>query len=383
MCNHPDPNLCERLGRHIYGGLWTLWHHNAEYRAKWLADAPFRTGQAELGRVRPGHRSLPCEMEGRVIRKCTRGEAEQRHLRECSKHGQCTRGYVAGNVTACSLCPDYSPGKQRVQWISVKKMAIDSIILASKVPPDVRAIAGVPRSGMPAAAIIATILHLPLFEASEATGLRQLGNGGRGFKLLQNGPIFVVDDTVYHGFAMERVRAKLKEVNAVYSALYVRTGMTSTVQSYVEEVPDLHMLEWNAFNNGPLAGLAANPAYQAGVATDLDGVLLHDHESGGRPGDPFLVARKHMIPLIATGRSVKHREQTEAELRRHGILWRKLEMLPAGIEEVPEEQAEHKAAKYIESKCGVFIESDDWQAQEIFRLSKRPVVSLQADKVYQ
>ena len=38
-CEHPDPALCARLGRHIHGRLWELWNTSPEHRAKWEREA--------------------------------------------------------------------------------------------------------------------------------------------------------------------------------------------------------------------------------------------------------------------------------------------------------------------------------------------------------
>ena len=80
---------------------------------------------------------------------------------------------------------------------------------------------------------------------------------------------------------MRRVKAACAGIKCEYAAIYVRTGMQGIVDRYWEQVPDLHMLEHNWANNGPLAGFAENTNYGKGVAADFDGIICHDEFSGG------------------------------------------------------------------------------------------------------
>jgi hypothetical protein len=51
-CNHPEPELCERLGFHLVGRMWQIWHGvnidpevAARYREMWQAQAASRPGR--------------------------------------------------------------------------------------------------------------------------------------------------------------------------------------------------------------------------------------------------------------------------------------------------------------------------------------------------
>ena len=153
FCRHPDPKLCERLGRHIFGGLWILWNTKPEWRAKWEAEAPFRIADAKglsLGEqerigARPGHRGVPCVRELPVVRYCNDVHNEDRHVRECEIHDRCTRGYVSEEQKACSLCTDYVPGDHPFYWISTQKLMRDTAAFAGALPLDLRGIGGVVR----------------------------------------------------------------------------------------------------------------------------------------------------------------------------------------------------------------------------------------------
>jgi hypothetical protein len=268
--------------------------------------------------------------------------------------------------------------------VSTARLVTDSVALAGLLPLDCCGVAGIPRSGMLPASVIATHLHLPLYELTESGQLNRLGHGSRGRSLGFSvesprgrvGPLAVVDDTVYGGAAMRNARAHVARLKraAVFAAVYARPESAGVVDVFARLLRSPHLLEWNFANNGPFAGFAANPAYKAGVALDLDGVVVHDADSGGRIGTPFLVPRTHPCRLIATGRPGRHRAATEALLRQLGARWERLEMLPDGTPETAEAIAEHKATHYAASRCGFFVESDPVQAELIFRLSGKPTV---------
>lgn len=371
--------------------------------------------KVDAGRVRPSGagiphlRRLPCIHEGAVVRPCkTCGGGESHHVRACGIHGECTRYPTADRAIAvCRSCQDYATAEassggnaacagiphtprvalgrldQKYTWVSTAQLVSDSVTLAGLVPEDAAGIVGVPRSGLLAATVIATHLHLPLFSL-EPSGLRAIAGGSRGDTLRRAaGPLVVVDDTVYGGGAMRRARAKLAGRHAVYAAVYVRPEASAAVDFAARLLPSPHLLEWNFANNGPASGRSANPVYGRGVAFDLDGILCHDAESGGPIGTPYLPARQHPIPLIATGRAEATRPQTEAWLTRQGIRFERLEMLPDTVALTADSAAWHKARHYKASGCGFFVESCPTQASLIHYRTGKPVICPRAGKVFQ
>jgi len=265
---------------------------------------------------------------------------------------------------------------QPPRWVPTASLAADSSRLAGRLPPDVSGVVGVPRSGMIPAAVIATALHLPLYELAD-DGPRLLSQGARGryFGLAGGGgPLAVVDDTVSRGSAMRRARAALRGRPALYGAVYVLPESTGLVDFYHEVLPDPHLLEWNLFNSWMASSPEHLPFYGGGVAVDFDGVLCHDEESGGVVGTPYLLPRASPCRLIVTGRPEAYRPQTEEWLRRWGVRWEQLEMLPNDVPFTPGRAAAHKARHFTTSPCGVFVESDPEQALLISTLSKKSVV---------
>ena len=58
------------------------------------------------------------------------------------------------------------------------------------------------------------------------------------------------------------------------------------------------ILEWNF----------ANSIVSQVCAFDLDGVIVHDADSGGQPGTPLYLPRRHPVHII-TGRGQVHRAE--------------------------------------------------------------------------
>jgi hypoxanthine phosphoribosyltransferase len=276
-----------------------------------------------------------------------------------------------------------------LEWVSLARLARDSVILASKIPANVTGIVGIPRSGMMPAAIIAELLHVPLLELSGDTAIRHTQTtSSRGPILVRNvkGPLVIVDDTVYGGAAMARARQLFKGYKPLFAAVYCHPQRVNDIDFFTRELPSPHLLEWNFPNHGPYWGLShpeVEAFFGAGVASDLDGIIFHDAESGGKLGELYLAPRAFPVPLIVTGRPERHREITEQQLRDRGVKWTRLEMLPDSEEHSATNAAFFKARCFAASGCGMFIESCPWQAHTIHELTKLPVICPIQEKVYQ
>jgi len=338
----------------------------------------------------------PCAHLGADLGRAGCGGAK---LHRCERHGctVSTAGKCIDAARVCTECPDYaSPVARsaaapraaaaplpRFSWVSTSQLVADAVLLAGILPPDCAGIVGVPRSGTIAASAIATHLHLPLYTLGK-DGPVSVGAGSRGGSLYRaGGPLAVVDDTVYGGGAMQRARRAMGGRPAVFAAVYVRPESAHAVDVFARELPSPHLLSWNLFNNGPFAGRAANPWYGAGAALDLDGVIVHDKDSGGPVNAPYLVPRAHPVKLIVTGRREKHRPETEALLRSLGVRWERLEMYPDAEPWGSEEKwARHKARHYGASACGLYVESCPIQAEMIHRFTGKPVACPVASRVF-
>ena len=237
------------------------------------------------------------------------------------------------------------------------------------------------------ASVIAMHLHLPLGEIDARGNLRWLANGTRGGGGLLNssGPILVVDDTVFAGTATSRARERLAGSRAVFAAVYVRPEAAGVVDIYARQLPSPHLLEWNYPNNGEVGGLVCDPHRYPGhaAATDLDGILLHDEFSGGPLNTPYLAPRLFPVRMIITGRHERHRAATERDLRRWGIRWTRIEMMPDHVKRTDETAAEHKARHFAANPFRFFLESCPDQARLIFEVTRKPVICPRLGRVLQ
>jgi hypothetical protein len=261
-------------------------------------------------------------------------------------------------------------------------MVADVRDLVGRLPSDLAAVAGIPRSGMLPATQIAMILHLPLLSLCRERGLVDVGRGMRLERSeWRDGPILVVDDSVYGGVALWGARAALRQhhsgVRALFAALYPRPEASGSLDYYVRAVAEPHLFEWNLYN--------CNQTQR--FAFDFDGILCHDWPGGDEDGEeyreflqtakPRWLPRRRAVPLIVTARLEKHRDATIEWLKRHQVRFERLVMGPwpsASERRRCYDPGQHKGQAYAESACTLFIESDERQAEAIFRHAGRPVL---------
>ena len=276
---------------------------------------------------------------------------------------------------------DYIP--HRFHYVSYAQLVQDCHAWARSLPR-VRAIAGVPRSGLIPASLLALDLNVPMIsvEALCAEERPEIPLPRRGFgNRIQEGPVLVVDDTCASGRQIDRLRSLIK-TPVVFGAVYVESRPRIAVDYYHAQLPDFaQVYEWTMFhddNNGRLL-------------TDLDGVLCEDWHGGNEDEHPEAYAeflahvRPRRIPTlplkgIVTNRLERHRPETEAWLARHGIRYGSLTMSPHPTftaRDQARDAAVRKAAAYqADPSLRLFVESDDAQAREIARLTARPVFSV-------
>src|SRR4051812_30935758 len=111
----------------------------------------------------PGH----CSLYGRAVTQreyelcsCTTANPAFNDPAKCAER----RRRWLGNPKPEPSRPVPVPRSTPPEWISTARLARDATLLAGLLPLDVAGIVGVPRSGLIPAAIVATYLHLPLYE---------------------------------------------------------------------------------------------------------------------------------------------------------------------------------------------------------------------------
>ena len=279
--------------------------------------------------------------------------------------------------------------RPRPRFVTTAQLTTGTLKLIPKLPPDLSCVVGVARSGMLPATVLATALHLPLYALDQERGLvRDVGHGWR----LRNhrprqGTVLVLDDTTGSGRSLRMTkqalgrcaRCPVNVARAILASVYCNSDSPLKPDLWAEDLHLPHILEWNF----------ANSIVSQVCAFDLDGVIVHDAESGGQPGTPHYLPRRHTVHII-TGRGEKHRVETEALLRRWGVQVAMLTMGP--WDECPEWEriADYKAeavrrfaATAHERPFGppMYVESCSQQAQRIAERSGVMVVCPATGKV--
>jgi uncharacterized HAD superfamily protein/adenine/guanine phosphoribosyltransferase-like PRPP-binding protein len=299
------------------------------------------------------------------------------------------------DTSAPHLNPEYQSNAPW-RWVTTAELIEATRQIMSQVPPVLAGIVGIPRSGMIPASVLATWLHLPLYELAE-DGPRRLFHGWRGGQIEApaDAPFLVVDDTVYNGHAMHAARQRMGINPAIYASVYVRPAQTQHVDIYAEILPSPHLLQWNLLNSGMLTGRVQNPHIAGGFALDLDGVICENNPVGDDdPGyeawlqnaRPLWLPRFLPAPLIITYRCKKHRGVTEDWLRRWGCTWERLVMAP--FEDWRERDrnlspVDFKAKHLAESPCVGLVESHDWIARGVQEATGKVVIAVETGVVCQ
>lgn len=274
-----------------------------------------------------------------------------------------------------------------------------------KIPHDVDFVIGVPRSGVIAAGIIAEFLNAPLIDVDSFAKFGALPTGGRRSRfhrrsVTERSRVLVVDDTIFHGWSLRETKNKLAPFarkfgyEFVYLAVFLE-GPNDGVDIWLEDLrrytdgyTTFVLYEWNIFHHVPK--LMGECIY------DIDGVLCLDPPDE-RSGRPYLDYLPNAVPLftptvkvgeLVTYRLEKYRDLTEWWLRNQGVTYGALTMFPAKSYDERAEMgispAAFKADIYrLRPWAKLFVESDDRQAREIHAITRRPVYSVETNKMYE
>lgn len=264
-----------------------------------------------------------------------------------------------------------------------------------KIPHDIDFVVGIPRSGMIVASIISELINVKLIDIdSFCNGCQP--TGGNRLSLLNKvvtNKVLVVDDTSYSGKSMIEAKEKLKDFNYnfIYLCAYLE-GSSKEVDIYLQDVRQeakegvngIVLYEWNLFHHYPFINQR--------MMFDMDGVLCVEppDEHNEAEYEEYI---KKAIPLyvptvkigaIVTYRLEKYRDITEQWLKDNGVIVTHLVMCKGESYKDRQMSSEMmKAMIYAYASAFVlFVESNDYQAQEIHRLSGKPVLSIETNKLY-
>lgn len=260
--------------------------------------------------------------------------------------------------------------------------------------PNVDCVVGVPRSGMLPATLIALYLGKPL-GTTETLGkysfdtTRRIVFGlGREIPAPYRTKILVVDDSCFTGYAINKIKEQCSrhlDMDFIYCAIYVTESSKNMVDFYFDVVEQWRLWEWNIMDHLILES----------SCVDLDGVLCIDPTSEQNDDSEnylkFLATAspkfipKHKIKAIVTCRLEKYREQTERWLKNHGVNYGSLYMMNVPDKATRQrlgQYGKYKSEIYNQTGAVLFIESNPNEAEEIYKLTNKPVYCLGNGRFY-
>lgn len=320
----------------------------------------------------PRQIELPCIHRGELVGQADCGCAGKPAVHWCnSLEGHCTQKATGkpwtktldgvqriGNLKPCLVCSHRStrqPSRALLNrsipkwhYITVEELSRDVMDMIPMLPP-ISGVAGVPVSGM-SAWLIASALHVPLYQASFQNGLQPLDHGLRGKTRAvdSNLPILILDDTVSSGYAMAQIKRKLPVGRYLFASVYAKRAGMHEIDFYGAQFEEPHLLEHNIANTGYYLGLAPDSDVGgAGIAADLDGVIsqdpprvfdernVYDKQAylewiANAPLGP-IVPRMYEVPLIVSYRCEYARKATEHWLAKNGVRYKELKLWPDSV----------------------------------------------------
>lgn len=285
-----------------------------------------------------------------------------------------------------------------MNFVTYAALNADIIANIHRIPKDIDVVAGIPRSGLLVANIIALYLNKPLCDFDSFLQGRIYNSGTTKNK---NGwvkdfsdvkKVLIVEDSVCSGASIKKAKELFQNkgfenITAVWFAAYVWKKNASLVDIYLRTIDLPRAFEWNYLHIKILENMCF----------DIDGILCEDPTSEQNDDDEkykkfLLEAPQKFLPTqeigcIVTSRLEKYRGQTEEWLTKNNIHYKKLIMM--NVESAEERRklgnhAEFKASIYKQRNDMIlFVESEPCQAETICRISKKAVYCPTNQKFYE
>ena len=271
-----------------------------------------------------------------------------------------------------------------------------------KIPRDIDFIIAIPRSGTICASIISEFLNVPLIDIdSFVAGVKPYGGGRlRHYNNKEHNTkrVLVVDDTVFSGWSKVKARERLKdftEYEFIFMVVYLEGPGKQYVDLYLEDVSmytnnftQLVLYEWNIFHH--------NEDIMESCLYDMDGVLCLDPPDELNT-EAYVNYIKNATPLfipstkiggIVTFRLIKYSDITTEWLKKQGVEYDYMMMFNA-------QSWEERARSGIEPgdwkglifkqlpQYKLFVESSSSQAETIAKVSGKPVLCIENNKMYE
>lgn len=287
-----------------------------------------------------------------------------------------------------------------MKYVTLSELAASVRRNIHKIPHDIDFVIGIPRSGMIPGSMIAEYLNVPLIDVDSFCAGAQ-PTGGRRLGLLHRestSKVLVIDDSVFSGWTMNRTKRKLEpymdRYHFIWAAAYLEGSGIDTIDIWIEDVrrytngfTQIILYEWNVFHH--------NPDTMATCIYDMDGALCLDPPDD-RDREGYERYIRDAVPLftptvkvsaVVTFRIEHYRDITGRWLADHGVLYGELYMFPAQSREERNRSGispERFKADYYRAhrRARLFVESDDRQAREIYRMTAKPVLCVESNVMY-
>lgn len=361
-----------------------------------------------------------CPHRKEVLRTDAKGDVFRcSHIANATGEARSESCGCGGGQWACETCPAYDANAKRFRYdlakierpdpldglspryVSTRQLVATTLAMMRHFPPDISAVAGVPRSGTTPANIIACQLNVPTAELSKDGTLRFSANGHRPMRA-RSGHLLVVDDTVYLGTQMGALRQRFHAgamfaARPLFAAVYVTPETMRIPDYYGDVLPSPHLLEWNLFSSDALLrGRAIDKSLAGGFGLDLDGLLCPNpsaadtaspeaFEKWARRAPPTHIRGANM-PLIVTARLSRYRDITQAWLNKWGMACDRLIMHPAASERERDGEfggaAPWKAEQLRAHGVRWYVESNTAPAVALSRSWDGFVVDVESERVF-
>jgi hypothetical protein len=219
--------------------------------------------------------------------------------------------------------------------------------------PRVDMIVGIPRSGLIAASMIATLTNQklePLELAPYWQGLH----------------ILLVDDSMAGGETMRCALGAFNNCKVTTLAVYIKPNTLPAPDIHFEVVPSPRVFEWNWHRS----------KYLTSALMDIDGVISTETQPGEREKGQLLYRPARKVLALATGRKIDEWQETVEWLKKHEVKYGGLFLTPLG-----EKARDTKVDAIHEMKPTWVVESNIYQAEWIHARTGLPTLCVDANRL--
>lgn len=286
-----------------------------------------------------------------------------------------------------------------LNYYSVARLNSDLINhLLPNIPEDVDLIVAIPRDGVIVASLVSLYRQIPFTDLGSFLEGR-IYRPGEKHRVKDHynrdvRAIMLTDDICATGTAMKEAKS---EIAALKLGIKVYAGPLYAFrpqEKLREKLIDFYGVE---MKGGHYEWTLCDMFRSVKTAYDMDGVICTECPPGADDGagaylrgdmkyreflqNAKLKLKPKEIGAIITWRPERYRKETEEWLARHGITYKQLIMVKDRKQWT--NPAEFKAFHYKQLPLTLMIESSTKQAEMINKLSRKPVVSLANQQIYQ